>query len=59
MCFFFLLIVRLLTAATIVVGPPPACIQAAINSAANGDIIQLSAGTYIEQVQGSQKVLIL
>lgn len=38
-------------AATIFVGPPPASIQAAVNSASNGDTVQLSAGTYIQEVQ--------
>ena len=46
-----------LSGATIIVGPPPASIQAAINSAANGDTIQLSAGTYIQQVQVISKSL--
>lgn len=40
-----------LTGATIFVGPPPASIQTAINSASTGDTIQLSAGTYVEEVQ--------
>jgi hypothetical protein len=48
---FFVFSSGLLTASTIFVGPPPASIQTAINSAAPGDTIQLSAGTYIEQVQ--------
>lgn len=38
-------------AATIVVGPPPASIQTAINTASSGDTIQLSAGTYVQEVQ--------
>ncbi len=38
-------------AATIVVGPPPASIQSAINAAAPGDTIQLSAGTYVQEFQ--------
>ncbi len=46
-----------LGAATILVGAPPASIQTAINSAANGDTIQLSAGTYVEQVQVVSKSL--
>ena len=46
-----------LNGATILVGPPPASIQTAINSAASGDTIQLSAGTYIEQVQVISKSL--
>jgi hypothetical protein len=58
-CFvgYFLLFISLfflsgnLIGATIIVGPPPASIQAAINSAASGDTVQLSAGTYIEQIQ--------
>lgn len=40
-----------LAAATIFVGPPPASIQVAVNGAVDGDTIQLSAATYIEQVQ--------
>jgi parallel beta-helix repeat protein len=46
-----------LYAATIVVGPPPASIQAAINSASSGDTIQLSAGTYVQEVQVISKSL--
>jgi hypothetical protein len=46
-----------LDAATILVGPPPASIQTAINSAGNGDTIQLSAGTYVEPVQVISKSL--
>ncbi|MBE7488069.1 MAG: hypothetical protein DIKNOCCD_02407 [bacterium] len=37
-------------AATINVGAPPASIQAAINSAGNGDVIQLQSGTYVEDL---------
>lgn len=37
-------------AATINVGAPPASIQAAINSANNGDVIQLQSGTYVEDL---------
>jgi parallel beta-helix repeat protein len=37
-------------AATIIVGPPPASIQTAINSASAGDTVQLSNGTYIEEI---------
>lgn len=44
-------------ATTIVVAPPPASIQSAINSAATGDTIQLSAGTYIEEIQVISKTL--
>lgn len=43
--------------ATIVVGPPPASIQTAINSASSGDTIQLSAGTYVEEIQVVSKSL--
>lgn len=46
-----------LNAATIVVSPPPASIQAAINAASSGDIIQLSSGTYIEEIQVINKDL--
>jgi hypothetical protein len=46
-----------LTAATIFVGAPPASIQTAINSATSGDTIQLSAGTYIEEIQIISKSL--
>lgn len=54
---YFLLLVSLfflsgnLIGAIIVVGPPPASIQTAINSAVSGDTVQLSAGTYVEQIQ--------
>ncbi|KXK28444.1 MAG: hypothetical protein UZ16_OP3001003437, partial [Candidatus Hinthialibacteria bacterium OLB16] len=37
-------------AATISVGAPPASIQAAINSANSGDVIQLQTGTYVEDL---------
>ncbi len=37
-------------AATINVGAPPASIQAAFNSAGNGDVIQLQSGTYVEDL---------
>lgn len=40
-----------LSAAIIVVGPPPASIQAAVNAAGNGDTVQLSSGTYVQEVQ--------
>lgn len=43
--------------ATIIVGPPPASIQTAINGANNGDTIQLSAGTYVQEVQVISKSL--
>jgi hypothetical protein len=46
-----------LNASTIIVGPPPASIQTAINSAISGDTIQLSAGTYIEEIQVISKNL--
>ena len=46
-----------LTGATILVGPPPASIQTAINGASNGDTIQLSAGTYVEEIQVISKTL--
>jgi|GEM_PF-2792753 len=55
--FAFLFLAQSLTAATITVGPPPASIQTAINSANNGDTIQLSAGSYVEQVQVVSKNL--
>ncbi|CUI18040.1 Conserved hypothetical membrane protein [Candidatus Protochlamydia naegleriophila] len=55
-CFFACFLGKLI-AATIFVGPPPASIQAAINSANSGDTIQLSTGTYIEQVQVISKSL--
>lgn len=44
-------------ASTIFVGPPPASIQAAVNIAASGDTIQLSAGTYVQEVQVISKSL--
>lgn len=46
-----------LSAATIFVGPPPASIQTAINGAADGDTIVLSAGTYVQEVQVISKNL--
>ncbi len=54
---FLALFVSPVFAATIVVGPPPASIQAAINSAASGDTIQLSAGTYVQEFQVISKSL--
>lgn len=39
-----------LNATTLVVAPPPASIQAVINSALPGDVVQLSNGTYIEEI---------
>lgn len=54
---FFAFASEHLFGATIVVGPPPASIQAAINSANSGDTIQLSAGTYVQQVQVISKSL--
>ncbi len=54
---FFFFLAQSLSAATIPVGPPPASIQTAINSASNGDTIQLSAGTYVQQVQVVSKSL--
>ncbi len=58
-CFlsFILLSSINLNAATIVVGAPPASIQTAINAAASGDTIQLSSGTYIEEIQVVNKSL--
>lgn len=55
-CFLFLLLLfafssEQLSAAIVPVGPPPASIQAAINTANPGDTVQLSPGTYIEQIQ--------
>lgn len=38
-------------AATIAVGAPPASIQSAIDSASSGDTLQLSAGTYVEEIK--------
>ena len=55
--FLFVFFSGNLMGATIVVGPPPASIQDAIDSAADGDTIQLSAGTYIQQVQVISKSL--
>jgi len=54
---FWALFVSPVFAATIVVGPPPASIQAAINTAASGDTIQLSAGTYVQEFQVISKSL--
>ncbi len=39
-----------LNSATLIVAPPPASIQTVINSAAPGDTVQLSNGTYIEEI---------
>lgn len=54
---FILLVLGIAEAATIVVPPPPASIQNAINGASDGDTIQLSAGTYIQEVQVISKSL--
>lgn len=48
---------KALNAATIIVGPPPASIQTAINAALPGDTIQLSTGTYIEEIEVLSKSL--
>lgn len=55
--FFSLLFFTTLQSAIIYVGPPPASIQNAINIASDGDIIQLSAGIYIEEIQVISKSL--
>ncbi len=57
LAFFLLCVTQPLCAATINVGPPPASIQAAIDSASNGDTIQLSAGVYVQEVQIVSKSL--
>lgn len=54
---FFVTPTEDLMGATIFVGPPPASIQAAVNSAVSGDTIQLSAGTYVQEVQVISKDL--
>jgi parallel beta-helix repeat protein len=46
-----------LIGATIFVGPPPTLIQTAIDIAAAGDTIQLSPGTYIEEIEVISKSL--
>ncbi|MGZ3633245.1 MAG: IPT/TIG domain-containing protein, partial [Parachlamydiaceae bacterium] len=46
-----------LIGAVINVGPPPASIQGAINSANDGDTIQLSVGTYVEEIVIISKTL--
>ncbi len=55
--FLFAFSANTLTAATIFVDPPPASIQTAIDSASSGDTIQLSAGTYVQEVQVISKSL--
>lgn len=54
---FFAFFLEKLAAGTIFVAPPPASIQTAIDSAISGDTIQLSAGTYVEQIQVISKSL--
>lgn len=48
--YFFAFFAGSLNAATLFVGPPPASIQAVINIANPGDTVQLSSGTYIEEI---------
>lgn len=55
--FLFIFYLGHLSGATIIVGPPPSSIQTAINNASSGDTIQLSAGTYVEQIQVISKNL--
>lgn len=47
----FLLFTAVLPATTLFVGPPPASIQAVVDTAVDGDVVQLSAGTYVQEVQ--------
>jgi hypothetical protein len=54
---FLALFFKTLSAAIIIVPPPPTAIQPYIDSANPGDTIQLSAGTYIEQIQVISKNL--
>lgn len=54
---FFVLLFGDLMGATINVGPPPASIQTAIDNANDGDTIQLSAGTYVEEIHVISKNL--
>ncbi len=44
--------------ATIIVPPPPASIQTAINSALPGDHVQLSPGTYIEEIYINKDIIL-
>ncbi len=45
-----------LSAATLFVGPPPASIQTVINNATAGDTIQLSSGTYTQEISITQNL---